>query len=266
MHRYRAQIRRYRVETRSRVRSHRRIEVLAILCLAALAGGAAVTVPSLLRQLPDSAELAERLYPRAFVLEGVPASLEPSFAAVLEGASGGPGARAAQLRSRFPIVRSVRAGRDWFARRVRFKVELRRPVARVVRGGQPQGYLSAEGEVFTAPEGLFPEVRPDVELGAADAAERRRLGKCVEALAGPEALAASLVKMAWDPRQEGWRASLEDGTTVLWGDLRWSAAKAARLKQVLEDARGAAEGALTADLRYFEDGKIFVRPSLQAEL
>ncbi|MBI4677104.1 MAG: hypothetical protein HY748_05925 [Elusimicrobia bacterium] len=270
MHRFKAQIRRYRVQTRPRVRSRRIRESLAVSALLVLAAAAALTVPRLLRDLPDSSELVGRLMPRAFVLEGVPPELQASFSSALDAASGLPRSRAALLKSRYPIVRAVGFSRDWPNRRIRFKVELREPLARVVRDGRALGYLAADGVVFTAPDGIFPDVRPDVDVGSADAAERLRLARCLEGMGAKGSLPA-LERMTWAPRLEGWEARFEDGTTVLWGDLRWTEAKALRLRQALEDFRktlplGAATGALTADLRYFEDGKIFVRPSPQTNL
>ncbi|MBI5882815.1 MAG: cell division protein FtsQ [Elusimicrobia bacterium] len=263
MHRYKARIRRFRVQTRPKVRSRKRMEFTAVLALVVLAAAAVLTAPRLLSHLPDLSDLAARAYPSAFVMEGVPEALEGAFSAVLGAAQGSPASRAAELRSRHKVVRSVRVSRDWLARRIRFKVELRRPLARVVQGGRGRGYLAIDGEVFTAPEGLFSAPLPEVDLGGADRGERRRLAQCVADLAA--GLPSALARMSWAPRLEGWEARLSDGTTVLWGDLRWTGQKAARLRQVLEDA-GTAAIPMTADLRYFEDGKIFVRPSLQASL
>ncbi|MBI5623204.1 MAG: cell division protein FtsQ [Elusimicrobia bacterium] len=266
MHRYKARIKRYRVQTRPKVRSRRRLEVVAVLSVLVLGAGAALTAPRLLRHLPRPSELSARLYPRSFVLVGAPEVLAAAFSETLESAPGGPAARASELKSRHQIVRSVRVSRDWLARRVRFKVELRRPMARLAQDGKARGFLAADGELFTAPEGLFTEALPEVEVGGADRVERRRLAACISDLVASGGLPSALARMSWAPRLDGWEIRLEDGTTVLWGDLRWTGEKALRLKQVLEDARGADAGALTADLRYFEDGKIFVRPSLQASL
>ncbi|MFA6317669.1 MAG: cell division protein FtsQ/DivIB [Elusimicrobiota bacterium] len=269
MHRFKARIRRYRVQPRPKVRSRRRVEFAAVLAIVLLGGAAVVIAPRLLRQMPDLSSLSElpgRLYPRAFVLEGAPETLEAEFTAALDAAPGGPAARAAALRSRYPVLRSVRVTRDWLARRLRFKVALREPLALASRDGRPRGFIAADGEVFTAPAGLFPGPLPEAELGGADAAERRRLARALAELRGATSLPSGLSRIAWAPRLDGWEVRLEDGTLILWGDLRWTIQKADRLRQVLGDARAADAGALTADLRYFEDGKIYVRPSLQASL
>ena len=74
-----------------------------------------------------------------------------------------------------------------------------------------------------------------------------------------DARAPRVSGMRFISSQEGWRATLEDGTSVQWGALNWTGEKLSRLREVMEDARGRGLERVSADLRYFEDGKILLR-------
>ncbi|MBI5210749.1 MAG: hypothetical protein HY927_12335 [Elusimicrobia bacterium] len=261
MRRYKAQIRRYRVSTRPKLRSRRLREFAAVAFLLVLGGAAALTLPRLSAEFPGWPEIARRAFPGPFVVVGVPASLEEPFSRTLAQAEGTSYAKAARLKASFPGVRAVRVRHDWIERRVRFEVEMRQALAKVVHGGRLRGHLAADGSVFMAPEELRPAVLPEVDLEGADAAERRRVAEFLAGFGGTGGVPGTLERMGFVSKAEGWEARLADGTTVFWGDLRWTAEKVARLKQVLEDSRRTLQGALTADMRYFEDGKIYVRLS-----
>ena len=99
---------------------------------------------------------------------------------------------------------------------------------------------------------------PSIELAGATSQEKAAAAKALTGmLQGP--LAGNLESLArGGSSEEGWEAKLKDGTRVLWGDLRWTDEKSARLREVLDDA-GAPGKRLTADLRHFEDGRILVR-------
>lgn len=143
-------------------------------------------------------------------------------------------------------------------------VSLRRPVAVLpAAAGGPAGdsarFLAADGAVFEAPAGVFSvEDLPRVDPGETGAGDLDKLVLFLNA-AGGEALPARLVRMEASRDGGGWTGTLDDGTRLLWGRLRWTEEKLRRLRAVLADARPRFEGALTADLRHFEDGKIFVR-------
>ena len=266
-------MKRHRVRLRPKVRTRRRAFGRTLLVgLALAAGGLAVA-----RARPWRG-LAERVGPfpwpdavrvEAVEVLGAPAGLEHRMRVALDFRPGEvwapwrPGRVAGELRRRFACLRSVRARREWLSRRVVFETELRTPVARVSRGGAASGLLDAEGEAFAAPEGLYAEGGLPVLDLSGHPADRGLgpLGRLVAAAAAPGALPVRLKGMRYEASEDGWSAALEDGTTLLWGSLRWTDEKLSRLREVFSDARPRFPGGLTADLRSFEDGKIFVRPN-----
>jgi hypothetical protein len=115
--------------------------------------------------------------------------------------------------------------------------------------------------VFAAPEGVYAFSGPTADVGDAGDAERAALAREWPALSAPGAFPSPLVEMEFVSAADGWRARLADGTTALWGRLDWTKEKLARLGEALKDAGGKAPGAFAADLRWFEDGKVLLRPA-----
>jgi hypothetical protein len=193
--------------------------------------------------------------------------------------------RLAGLARRFPAVKAWRVRRDWSGRSARVEVALRRAAARLRRAGRPAGFLDEGGAVFESPAELYPEARLTVEAGGAGAEQLKGLPAVLEALARDAGLPA---QVAFRSAYEGWEVRLQDGTQVLWGDLRWSREKLSRLHEALCDARAGgigssagagrtdlltaragpdarrsgASGPMLADLRYFEDGRVLLRPMM----
>jgi hypothetical protein len=201
-------------------------------------------------------------------VRGVPAPLQGVF---LEGFGWKPGARwgplapywaARRLRRGFSCVRSVRTSRSWFGRRVRFEVELERPVAVATRSGKPAGFLGLEGRLFQAPEGAYGDSSlPEADLtGVASGADLEPLGRMVAAAAVPGALPFRLLRVRPDAEGDGWTAMAAGGLTLAWGSLDWTEEKLRRLREVLADAAPRFGAVVSADLRHFEDGKILVTP------
>ncbi|MEQ1920025.1 MAG: cell division protein FtsQ/DivIB, partial [Elusimicrobiota bacterium] len=73
---------------------------------------------------------------------------------------------------------------------------------------------------------------------------------------------APLTGMSYASPENGWEASLADGTKVLWGRLEWTREKLSRLSEAVADARAKEPGAFSADLRWFEDGKVLLKPAV----
>lgn len=113
--------------------------------------------------------------------------------------------------------------------------------------------LSEDGLIFESRgfAGVVPDVEADVAKAPQD--ERRALG--VFLMETPVAVS----RMRFVSAEDGWEALLADGTKVLWGGLQFTREKAERLRQALDDARAQQAGEFTADLRYFEDGRILLR-------
>ena len=163
---------------------------------------------------------------------------------------------------RFSYLREARVRRSWVRRSVVFEVEVRTPLARLVRKSRDEGLLAEDGSRFSLPAELYAdEPLPVVDLGAlAEGADLKPLGRMLSSAQAPGALPARLVRLGHEAREAGWAAALEDGTRLLWGTLEFNDEKFVRLAEVLDDAEKRFGAGLTADLRHFEDGKILVRP------
>lgn len=167
---------------------------------------------------------------------------------------------AADVRRQFPCLESVAFGRPWFGKKTLLELRLRRPLGLATINRKAAGALSDGGIVFLFPEGLYGSALPMLEIDRADAAELKRLAAFLSAAAQSEALLSPLQSMRFISREEGWEAGFADGTKALWGKLNWTREKLTRLREVLTSARSEFGSGMTADLRYFEDGRILLRP------
>lgn len=252
--------RRHRVALRPKVRRRRFQALAAGAALLLLAGAAGLTLRHVAGALPPFSSLLGRLDLRVrhVAVSGAPAPLDGALESYFNGPGGSFRARLAGLPGRFPMVKSWTVRRDWAGRSARLEVALRRAVVRLQRAGRPAGFLDEDGAAFTAPEELYPEARLSVEIGAAGADRLRGLPGLLELLSHDADLPAPLARVAFRGPYEGWEVGLQDGTEVLWGGLDWTREKLDRLREALSDARAAAP--MHADLRYFADGRVLLRP------
>ena len=263
--------RRHHVALRPHARVERRARFLALGALAGLSALSFVVVRSFPRERLSAPDLAGMIpLPSAariehVDLEGAPPVLEPLLREALGEATGRawglkePYLKAAQLEKDFACLKHVGVSRDWLGRALRFSVTLRVPAARALRSGVPAGWLSDEGVLFDAPEGSFPDAaRPTVELGSGALKDLRALAQFVEAAA---LMPSRPSRVAYQSPEDGWEIQTEDGTRLLWGGLDWTEQKLNRLREVLADAGKRFGPGLVLDLRYFEDGRILVRPT-----
>ena len=114
--------------------------------------------------------------------------------------------------------------------------------------------------MFAAPEGAFMLTGPSVEVSGASAGELAALGREWPVLSAAGSFPAALMGMSYSSPENGWEASLADGTKVQWGRLEWTKEKLSRLSEAVADARSKEPGAFSADLRWFEDGKVLLKP------
>lgn len=252
--------RRHRVVVRSKVRGQRAKKAAAVAAVAVLGGLAAATVRQLRRDAPTMAALRLKLAPSvtSVEVEGAPEPLRAKLAAYLAPA----GARldgadhSADLLTAFPCLSSSHARRRWLARELVYRVSLKTAVAAVAGGG----YLGADGSIFSAEQGLTLPEKPVVDAAGAPADQLKGLAGFLQETASPAAFLSPLAAVRYTA--QGWQLSFEDGTTALWGDFRWTPQKLVRLREVLLDGRGQfSRATLAADLRYFEDGRILLRPA-----
>jgi cell division septal protein FtsQ len=215
--------------------------------------------------LPSWKTIAARIDPRvdAVDVSGAPPQLVGAIESFLKG---GLSVKAGEITARFPAVRQASVRRDWLKRRVVVNVVMRRALSRVTRAGQPAGWIDEDGMVFSAPDGIYSEAGPAVEIGAAQADGRQlsALARALPSLASGEGLPASVEAVRFRSSYDGWELVLRDGTSVLWGRMDWTPEKMRRLSEALADAKSRLAlkdgGSWTADLRYFEDGRVLLRP------
>ncbi len=262
MNRRPASRRRFRVVARPQERERRakRIgAVAAVALLGALAFAAAknamVSFSSIRVALPAAAA-----GPDAAVVDGVAEPLRALAQATADAVNGSAGEKAAAIKRAYPCVADVAVRRPWGEKRSTLTPSLRSAVAPALRRGRPAGFLGADGSVFAAPQGVYAVAGPTVDVDDAPEEDRRALAREWPAITAPGALPAALSEMVWLSAQDGWEARLTDGTTALWGRLDWTKEKLARLAEALNDARAKAPGAFAADLRWFEDGKVLLKP------
>lgn len=243
----------------------RRRQIAAVACVALLGAAAAATLRHLRGSLGLSwAGLGSRVIP-VLVTEGVsgaPAGLQAQVELFLREEAQGlsPAQRAEGLRRRFPWVKEVRLRRDWLRRSVRFELQAHRALGRAFLKGRPAGCLSEGGDLFAAPPGLYGESLPALEVEGSGSEGLKSLARYLAEVRSSADLLSPVQGMRWLSEPEGWEVRLADGTTVLWGRLDWTREKLARLREALLDARPQFGAVFSADLRYFEDGKVLLRP------
>jgi hypothetical protein len=166
----------------------------------------------------------------------------------------GVGVRAeSQLKGHFPAIKAVNFQRDFRANRVVVIVEPRTPIVRWGESG-----MDSEGVIFPIASGAWSQLP---KIGITAAVPRPLLGHWFGELAQiPEFW--SQVMGIRDDRRGNMIFDLKTGAQVTWGPLdhRVARAKALNLCSILQDAHEHLGGAAAADLRFFDDGRIIVRP------
>lgn len=253
-------MRRHRVSVRSKVRGQRTRKAAAVACVAFLGVCAAATIKHMKSEGVVIRDMIRFPVPRTVSVQGAPAPLDELLLAELDAAGPSRDDQSARLMAAFPCLSKVELSRHWLKKEHVYRVTLKSAAAPALRGGKPAGWLGDDGSVFSAPEGLFNIAAPAVDVGSASAQELAGIARFVRAAAGSKSLLSPIARVRYLSPRDGWEVSFEDGVTALWGDLRWTDEKLARLREALLDARGQFPGALAADLRYFEDGRVLLRP------
>jgi cell division septal protein FtsQ len=250
--------RRFRVVARPKDRVRRVRSFAAVAVVAALGAIAFVTVRKLAAdfRMPVSSAASDGA---AAIVEG-PEPLRTLAQSAADAFPGTAGDKAEALKARFPSIADVRVRRNWTEKTATLTLVVRRPVAAATRRGKPAGFLADDGAVFAAPEGAFMLTGPTVEIAGASAGELSALAREWPILSAAAAFPAQLTGMSYVSPDNGWEASLADGTKVQWGRLEWTREKLSRLSEAVTDARSKEPGAFSADLRWFEDGKVLLKP------
>lgn len=253
--------RRFRVVARASERSRRAKTAAAAVSLAllgALAAASARHAVSALSRVRRALPLASSA--ESALVDGVSEPFRSLAQAAVDAVPGSAGEKAEALQRKFPCIADVSVRRPWGERRATLVPVLRRAVAAALRRGKRAGYLGEGGVVFEAPDGVFAFSGPAVDVADASEGELAALAREWPALSASESFPSPLSLLAYRSAEDGWQARLADGTTILWGRLDWTKEKLARLSEALDDARAKAPGAFAADLRFFEDGKVLLKP------
>lgn len=250
--------RRFRVVARPKTRVRRARALAAFAALAALGAVAFVT----LRKLVADFRLPIAAAARAdgeIVVEG-PEPLRSLAQAAADAVPGTAGEKAEALKARYPSLSDIRVRRNWTEKQSTLTLVVRRAIAPATRRGRHAGFLGDDGTVFTAPPEAFVVSAPPVETAGASAAELAALAREWPRLTAASAFPSPLTGLSYVSAEDGWEAILADGTRVQWGRLEWTNEKLARLSEALADARQKDPGSFSADLRWFEDGKVLLKP------
>lgn len=250
--------RRFRVVARPKAKARRVRAAAAFAAVAALGAVAFVTVRKLAADFRLPVVSAERADDVALV-EG-PEPLRSLAQAAADARPGTAGDKAEALKAKFPSIAEVGVRRSWTEKTATLTLVVRRAVAAATRRGKPAGFLGDDGFVFAAPEGAFMLTGPTVEVDGAPAGELSALAREWPVLAAAGAFPSALSRMAYGSSDDGWEAVLGDGTIVQFGRLEWTREKLSRLSEAVADAKSKEPGAFSADLRWFEDGKVLLRP------
>lgn len=259
--------RRYRVVARPKTKARRVRAAAAVAVVAALGAVAFVTARKVASEFALS-KMTAGLYGRGgadapsgvVIVEG-PEPLRALAQAAADAVPGTAGDKAEALKAKFPSISEVSVRRNWTEKTATLTLVVRRAVASATRHGKPSGFLADDGVVFDAPEGAFMPAGPSVEVAGASAAELSALAREWPVLSAAGSFPAALTGMAYSSPENGWEAILADGTAVQWGRLEWTREKLSRLSEAVADARSKEPGAFSADLRWFEDGKVLLKPA-----
>lgn len=257
--------RRHHVAVRPKVRSQRLRQLGAIGTVGCLSLLAALTLRQFKHEGASWSWIQSRLAARLqrIQVSGAPAPLSEDIAAYLDSSAAGNALSAGpeELMRQFPCLKQARLSKNYFQKRVDVDVELRSAVAVAQVRGRPAGFLDTEGVVFAAPANLYPIQGPSVDVSGAPETDLKALAQAVPIIAKPGAFESPLQAMSYVSAQDGWQVRLADGTSLMWGDLRFTREKITRLREILADARSQFGGTLNADMRYFEDGRVLLKPA-----
>ncbi len=152
-----------------------------------------------------------------------------------------------------PGVGAIHVRRDFRANIVNIQLVPRMPLVRLAGHG-----IDAEGMIFPIADDAWPQL-PKVIL--ASRIPSAILGHWLLQMSKQSELWGQVALLSTDA-QGSMLLQLRNGMSVLWGtpESRSVGPKAASLSRVTEDAHEHLGGASTVDLRFFEDGRIIVRP------
>ncbi len=201
--------------------------------------------------------------PKSFEILCPSSEAYPSIKELVSDAASGTltGREAADLSGRIrqlhPGIAEVRIFRNFITGRVSVSAVPEKTVAPILADGTT-AYLGVTGRMVREDlSGGQPPAFP-VELSHAPG-KAPELASFLSAFVPLSGLLYSApASLRCDGRSWDCTLSLEDGSEVLWGGFEFTKLKILRLNEVMKVALSKSRGPLRADLRNFQEGKIFV--------
>jgi hypothetical protein len=154
---------------------------------------------------------------------------------------------------KYPALSGVRLEKRFFDNRLIAHLEPRVPLVRWEGLG-----VDKDGNAFALASEVWPPM-PKAVMASKDALPA--VGRWAAELSRQKDLWPKVVAISQDLRGEMW-LNMDTGAQVAWGspDIETTPVKARFLARVLEDAHERLSGAATADMRFFDEGRVIVRP------
>jgi hypothetical protein len=158
-----------------------------------------------------------------------------------------------RLQKKNPAIRAVYFEKNLSTNRIIARIEPRVPLVRMESMGMDQ-----EGVVFPILPGSWSQL-PSAKFTPAPS--RQALSRWIASFAKQKSFWSQVVAVS-DDRLGNMAFDLRTGAHITWGplDSKGITEKMTALSSVLEDAHQHLGGAALADLRFFEQGRIIVRP------
>jgi hypothetical protein len=164
---------------------------------------------------------------------------------------------AAELKRRHPALASARVSRNFLTGSAAVHASVEPVVAPLLLNGTTV-YLGETGRFMR--ENLSGMQEPafvtEVRGSAGPAPVLVKFLREIHSVSG--LFPAKPVKLECELKEAACEFTLSDSTRVLWGGFEFTRLKVLRLAEVLKDAAAKSGGPLKVDLRYFNEGKIFV--------
>ena len=197
--------------------------------------------------------------PKTVAVKGAPESLKTEILSFLDSQNVHSWKnKSSDVRRRFPFLESVHLRRDFFSQTLVYHVVLRQAIAVVIED-KDSSFLDDQGKLFKAPQELYQNPIPTILDVKMEPKALRRVAAFLKKISSLP-LPSPIKSLRYQSPVNGWLLSLNDGTRIDWGNLKWTDDKVKRLNAVMADAKTYVKGNFFVDMRSFSNGKIFVKP------
>jgi len=167
-----------------------------------------------------------------------------------------------RIAGAFPYLRDIKVRRDWFKKRLVVTAAPRRPVAALSFGGA-YSYLDADGTIYPTDPAVRPETLLCVTVSSpvASGVPVNFLSFVKEFTVAQKSMPHRAVSIQTNDDLSDARIELDDGSVVDWGAFTYTTQKVLRLAQAFARAGERFTGPFSVNMRFFEEGKILLKPS-----